>query len=419
MDARKDFPTLKGDSAYLDAAASSLTPEPVIAAVDGFYREMRSSVHRGLFEASEKATTAYEAARADIARFLNADPDEIVFTSGTTHGLNMVAARLGETFSEGDEILISEMEHHAGIVPWQEAAKRHGLTLKWIPVRDDLSLDMDAFGAMLSERTKAVAVVHVSNVTGAVNPVKDISEAAHAVGAAVIVDAAQSAPHLKLDVKALDCDFLAFSGHKTLGPTGVGVLYGKKDRLAAMEPFLYGGHMIRKVAKEGSSWADAPAKFEAGSGNAAGVIGLGAAVRYMDALGMDAVEAHARDLAAKAAGKLSGIDGVTALVPEGGSLGIVSFTARGIHPHDVAEILAREGVSVRAGHHCAMPFMERLSLDGTVRASFHVWNTEADIDRLTEGVKKAKETFDAVRKRFKGTEGSPNLPSTSQLSNHR
>lgn len=390
MDVRNDFPTLRDGSAYLDAAASSLTPEPVIAAIEGYYRDMRSSVHRGLFEASEKATEAYEGARAEIARFVGADAREIVFTSGTTHGLNMLAARLGETLGEGDEVIVSEMEHHANIVPWQEAAKRHGFTLKWIPVKDDLSLDMEAFGAMISGKTEIVAVTHVSNVTGAVNPIAEIAKAAHAVGAIVIVDAAQSVPHMKIDVRELDCDFLAFSGHKALGPTGVGVLYGKRERLAAMEPYFYGGHMIRKVAKVGSTWADAPAKFEAGSGNAAGVIGLGAAVRYLENLGMDAVESHARTLAVKAADRLSEIEGVTALVPTGGSLGIVSFTLEGVHPHDVAEILARDGVAVRPGHHCAMPLMERLGLEGTTRASFHAWNAEADIDRLVAAVGKAK-----------------------------
>lgn len=393
MDVRKDFPTLTDASAYLDAAASSLTPEPVIAAIEGYYRKMRSSVHRGLFEASEKATTAYESARADIAKFIGAETDEIVFTSGTTHGLNMVASRLGETLGEGDEVLISEMEHHANIVPWQEAAKRHGFTLKWIPVRDDLTLDMDAFRSMLSEKTKAVAVVHVSNVTGVVNPVRKITEAAHEVGAVTIVDAAQSTPHMKIDVKALDCDFLAFSGHKALGPTGIGVLYGKRELLAAMEPYLYGGHMIRKVVKEGSTWADAPAKFEAGSGNAAGVIGLGASVRYLEALGMKAVETHARELASKVVEALEGVEGVKPLVPESGSLGIVSFVVEGIHPHDVAEVLAREGVAVRPGHHCAMPLMERLGLEGTTRASLHVWNTEDDIQKLVAGVRKAKEVM--------------------------
>lgn len=393
MNIQKDFPTLKSDASYLDSAASSLTPEPVILAIENFYREMRSSVHRGLFSESEKATEAYESARGDIAKFIGADTDEIIFTSGTTHGLNMLASRLGETLTVGDEVLISEMEHHANIVPWQESARRNGFELKWIPVRDDFTLDMDAFKNLLNEKTQIVAVGHVSNVTGVVNPIAEMTKLAHDVGAIVVVDAAQSAAHMKIDVNELDCDFLVFSGHKMLGPTGIGVLYGKKERLTGMEPFIYGGHMIRKVSKEGSSWADAPEKFEAGSGNASGVLGLSAAVRYMDGLGMDILEAHARELAMSAAEQLSKIEGVTVLVPAGGSLGIVSFTVTDVHPHDVAEILGRESVAVRAGHHCAMPLMESLGLEGTTRASFHIYNNEADILRLVQGVQKVIHFF--------------------------
>lgn len=377
---------------YLDHAATSLTPEPVIEAMDSYYRGYRAGVHRGLYKEAERATLAFEDARAKLAAFIGAAPEEVVFTSGATASLNMVASRLGETLGPGDEVLLTEMEHHANIVPWQEAARRRGFVLKRVPVTPDFELDMEAYRALLTEKTKVVAVAHVSNVLGTVNPVAEMARLAREKGALVVVDAAQSVPHMKVNVRELGADFLAFSGHKMLGPTGIGVLYGKRERLAALEPFLYGGHMIRAVTKEGAEWADAPAKFEAGTPNIAGAIGLGAAVDELGRLGMDEVERHSRALARLAAEKLAAQGGVRVLAHRG-ALGIVSFAVDGMHPHDVSELLAREGVAVRAGHHCAMPLMAALGVNGAARASFHVSNTEADVERLADAVKKAQEVF--------------------------
>ena len=393
-DILKDFPSLHamGMRAYLDSAASSLTPTPVLEAMDGYYKECRSNVHRGMYKTAGEATARYEAARGVVAGFLNASsPEEVVFTSGTTASLNLLAASLGQELKPGDEVVLTEMEHHADVVPWQEAAKRHGFTLKFIPLTEGFTLDMDAARALIGPKTRIVSVAHASNALGTVNPVKELASLAHAVGAKLIVDAAQSVPHMKVDVRTLDCDFLAFSAHKMLGPTGVGVLWGRKGLLEAMEPTQYGGDMIREVRPEASTWNDAPWKFEAGTPNVAGVIGLGAAVGYLQAIGMERIEAHDRALAAYAIGKLSEIPGLEIVGPKAGErIGAISFTVEGAHPHDLATLLDREGVAVRGGHHCAMPLMARLGLSGTTRASFYLYNDESDADALIDAILKAK-----------------------------
>lgn len=395
-DILKDFPPLHamGMRAYLDSAASSLTPTPVLDAMDAYYKEYRANVHRGMYATSAKATERYEAVRGVAAKFLNASADEIVFTSGTTDALNLLASSLGRTYGPGDEVVLTEMEHHANLVPWQEAAKRHGFALKFIPVKADFTLDMEAARALITPKTKAVSVVHASNALGTVNPVKELAALAHAASAVMILDAAQSAAHLKLDVRDLDCDFLAFSAHKTYGPTGVGALYGKKALLEKLEPARYGGDMIREVTLESSTWNDAPWKFEAGTPNIAGVIGFGAALEYLMAIGMEDVEAHDKALTTYALTKLSGVSGLKIVGPTAGErIGAISFEVEGAHPHDLATLLDREGVAVRGGHHCAMPLMTKLGIAGTTRASFGIYNEEKDVDALVDALAKAKLTL--------------------------
>ncbi len=396
-DLQKEFPSLHamGMRAYLDSAASSLTPTPVIEAMDEYYRDFRSSVHRGMYRTAGEATGRYEAVRGVVAKFLNAAaPEEIVFTKGTTEALNLLAASLGRTFGPGDEVVLTEMEHHAHLVPWQEAAKRYGFALKFIPIANEYRLDMDAARALITPKTKAVSVVHASNVLGTVNPVKELAALARAVGALIVLDAAQSVAHRNVDVREIDCDFLAFSAHKAYGPTGVGVLYGKKALLAKLEPAQYGGDMIREVTYASSTWDDAPMKFEAGTPNIAGVIGLGAAMRYLGAIGMENVEAHDRELAAYALEKLSMIPGLRIVGPVTGErIGVVSFEIDGAHPHDLATLLDREGVAVRGGHHCAMPLMGKLGVSGTCRASFGIYTESGDVDALAAAIQKAKRTL--------------------------
>ncbi len=381
--------------AYLDSAASSLTPTPVVEAMNDYYQNFRANVHRGMYKTAGEATERYEAVRGVVAKFLNAaSSEEIVFTKGTTESLNLLATSLSRTFGPGDEVVLTEMEHHANVVPWQEAAKRHGFVLKFIPLTSAYALDMEAARALITPKTKAVSIAHASNALGTVNPVKDLAMLARAVGAVLILDAAQSVAHLKIDVRQLDCDFLAFSAHKAYGPTGVGVLYGKKALLEKMEPAQYGGDMIREVTYETSTWNDAPMKFEAGTPNIAGVIGLGAAIQYLEAIGMDVVETRDRALTTYALEKLSAIPGVRIVGPVAGErIGVVSFEMDGAHPHDLATLLDREGVAVRGGHHCAMPLMRKLGMTGTCRASFGVYSGNEDADALVEALKKAKATL--------------------------
>ncbi len=409
QDIQKDFPSLHamGTRAYLDSAASSLTPVSVIEAMNAYYKNFRANVHRGMYKTAGEATERYEAVRGIVAKFLNAAaPEEIVFTKGTTEALNLLASSLGRTFGPGDEVVLTEMEHHANLVPWQEAAKRHGFALKFIPLTSEYLLDMDAARALITSKTKAVSIVHASNVLGTITPAKELAALAHAVGAIFILDAAQSVPHMKVNVRDLDCDFLTFSAHKAYGPTGVGVLYGKKALLEKMEPAQYGGDMIREVKYEASTWNDAPMKFEAGTPNIAGVIGLGAAIGYLNAIGMDAIETHDCELTAYALEKFSAVSGLRLIGPRGADaktdgrqflrqarIGVISFEVAGAHPHDLATLLDREGVAVRGGHHCAMPLMNRLGLTGTCRASFGVYNGKEDVDTLVAAIVKAKKVL--------------------------
>ena len=392
-DILKDFPSLHamGTRAYLDSAASSLTPTPVIDAMDAYYKECRANVHRGMYRTSGEASERYEQARAKVAKFLDAETEEIVFTRGATESLNLLAYTLCQGLQPGDEIVTTEMEHHANLVPWQQLAAWRGAVLKFIPVKPDFTLDMDAARALIGPKTKIVTVVHASNVLGTVNPVKDIAALAHAAGALCVVDAAQSIGHRRVDVREIGCDFLAFSGHKMLGPTGIGVLYGRKALLEKLPPFQFGGDMIREVSLEKSTWNDVPWKFEAGTPNIAGAIGLGAAVDYIERVGLGAIEAHERALTAYAIAKIAAIPGVRVIGPsEGERVGAVAFDIPGMHPHDLVTLLDREGVSVRGGHHCAMPLHEKLGLPGTGRASLHLYNEEKDVDLLAAALAKAK-----------------------------
>ncbi|HTK60062.1 MAG TPA: cysteine desulfurase [Candidatus Baltobacteraceae bacterium] len=396
-DILKDFPSLHamGTRAYLDSAASSLTPTPVVEAMDAYYKECRANVHRGMYRTSGEASERYEQARAKVAKFLNAETEEIVFTRGATESLNLLAYTLCQGLQSGDEIVTTEMEHHANLVPWQQLSATRGAVLKFIPVKPDFTLDMDAARALIGPKTKIVTVVHASNVLGTVNPVREIAALAHAAGAVCVVDAAQSVGHRRIDVREIGCDFLAFSGHKMLGPTGIGVLYGRKDLLETLPPFQFGGDMIREVSLEKSTWNDVPWKFEAGTPNVSGAIGLGAAVDYIESVGLDAIEAHERALTAYAITKISAIPGVRVIGPtEGERVGAVAFDIPGMHPHDLVTLLDREGVSVRGGHHCAMPLHEKLGLPGTGRASLHLYNDEKDVDLLAAALAKAKSVLE-------------------------
>lgn len=392
LNLKKDFPIFENSKlVYLDSASTSQKPKVVIDAVKNFYEKENANIHRGIYALSEKATINYEEVREKVAKLINANcEEEIIFTKGTTESLNLLAYSLD--LQKGDEIILTEMEHHSNLVPWQQLAKRKGVVVKYIPINKEGILDLDVFKKLLTERTKVVSVVHVSNVLGTVNPIKEIIKLAHSKGAVCIIDAAQSVGSMKVDVQELDCDFLAFSGHKILGPTGTGVLYGKKKLLARMEPFLYGGDMIREVSLGGCSWNDLPWKFEAGTPNIAGVIGLGKAIGYIIEVGVEKIEGHKLELVDYAVMELSKVEGITIYGPKVKS-GVISFTVNGVPPHDMATLLDREGIAVRAGVHCAMPLVKKLGVSGTVRASFHVYNTKEDVDALIKGVEKARRVF--------------------------
>jgi cysteine desulfurase/selenocysteine lyase len=397
---RRDFPALHQEVygrplVYLDNAASSQKPRAVIETVDHYYSRDYANVHRGLHYLSERASDAFEAARRKVRDFIHArDEREVVFTRGTTEAINLVAYTFGRAgFRPGDEVLITALEHHSNIVPWQLVCEQTGAVLKVAPVNDAGELDTAAFERLLSPRTRLAAVTHISNALGTVNPLSWIIEAAHARGAKVLVDGAQAVQHAAVDVQALDCDFYAFSGHKLYGPTGIGVLYGKAELLEAMPPWQGGGEMIREVTFERSTYADIPHRFEAGTPHIVGAIGLGAAIDYVAGLGLSAIEAHERVLLERATRTLGAMPGVRIIGTAGQKASIVSFAIEGVHPHDVGTILDRHAVAVRAGHHCAMPLMNRLGLTGTTRASFAVYNTTEEIDRLAEGVEKVVEMF--------------------------
>jgi cysteine desulfurase/selenocysteine lyase len=394
-----EFPSLDRDGlVYLDSSATSQTPRVVIDAMDDYYEAHRASVHRGVYPLQVEATELFEGARDRIARFVNWGVAETIFTRNVTEAINLVAyswsaANLGP----GDRVVITEMEHHSNLVPWQLACERTGATLDWVPVDDDGRLELDALDAKLAAGdVKLVAVAHVSNVVGTINPVADIVRRARAAGAVVVVDGAQAVPQLPVDLREIDADFYAWTGHKAYGPTGVGVLHGRREVLDAIPPFISGGHMIASVSLEkGTRFAAPPAKFEAGTSNIAEAIGLGAAVDFLSGIGMDAVREHEQDLAAYAIERLSAVPGVAIQGPltaaDRGAL--VSFTLEGVHPHDVAEILGAQGVCIRAGHHCAQPLMKRYGVGATNRASFAVHNTREDVDRLIAGLGKVREVF--------------------------
>lgn len=402
---RQDFPILSRTVRdgqpliYLDSGATAQRPLQVLDAERDFLTKHNAPVHRGAYQIAEEATDAYEGAREAIAAFVGAEDEEIAFTKNATEALNEVAFILGDSragelqVTEGDEIVVSELEHHANLVPWQELARRTGATLKWFRATEDGRIDLDSL--QLSEKTKVVALTHQSNVTGAVLDVKEAVRRAREVGALFVLDACQSVPHMAVDFHDLDVDFAAFSGHKMLGPNGVGVMYGKKEHLRVLPPFLTGGSMIQKVTMEGSTFADAPQKFEAGTQMTSQVVGLGAAVAYLNALGMDKVAAHEHELTAYALTQLSEIPGLRIIGPTDmhnrGSA--VSMVVDGIHPHDLGQILDDQGVSIRVGHHCAWPAHTCLGVQATARASFYVYNEKWEIDRLVEGIRKAQEFF--------------------------
>lgn len=398
---RQEFPILARQVhdkplAYLDNAASSQKPAAVLEKLDDYYRRYNANVHRGVHTLSEEATAAYEQARLRIVHFINAhNAREVIFTRGTTESINLVAQSWGRTnLGPGDEVLITEMEHHSNIVPWQILRDQVGFTLKYIPITPAGKLDMDQFAALLTPSTKLVSVVHVSNVLGTINPVEEIIAAAHQVGAKVLVDAAQSVPHMPIDVQALDADFVAFSGHKMCGPTGIGVLYGKQAILEAMPPWMGGGDMIREVKMESSKWNTLPYKFEAGTPAIAEVIGLGAAVEYLEQVGMAWVHTQEQALVTYAYERLSQIEGLQILGPEPDArAGVLAFSFETIHPHDLAAILDMEGVAVRAGHHCAQPIHDKLGVVASARASFYFYNTPAEVDALAAALEKAVDVF--------------------------
>jgi cysteine desulfurase/selenocysteine lyase len=381
--------------AYLDSAATAQKPVQVIEAVRQFYLSSNANVHRGVHLLSEEATDAYDRARERIQRFLGAaSPEEIVFTHGTTAGLNLVAASwAGVRLRPGDEIVLTTMEHHSNIIPWQQAAARAGAVLKVVPNLPDGALDLPAFRRLLGPRTRIVAVSHVSNVLGTLAPVREMAALAHDAGAILVVDGAQSAPHVPVDVTALGCDFFACSGHKLYGPTGIGVLYGKRELLEAMPPWQTGGGMIEEVTFEKTTWAPPPARFEAGTPPIAGAVGLAAAADFLEELGWEGIIAHEAALLGYATEQLVQVPGVRLHGTAPGKLGVISFTVDGIHPHDVATVLDAGGVAVRAGHHCAQPLMRHLGITATVRASLGLYNDAADVDQLIEGLHETHRRF--------------------------
>jgi cysteine desulfurase/selenocysteine lyase len=395
---RRDFPILTRQVhgrplVYLDSASSSQKPQAVLEAERHYYQTSHANIHRGVYVLSEEATAAYEQAHEQVARFINADGiEEVVFTKNTTEALNLVAYSWGlHTLRSGDEVVLTQLEHHSNLVPWQQIARRTGATVHYIRLDAQGHLDMEHAATLIGPRTKMVSVAHVSNVLGTVNPVHELGQMAHAHSALLCVDGAQSIPHLSIDVRALDCDFFAFSGHKMLGPTGIGGLYGKRHLLEQMEPFLYGGDMIREVTLEGATWNDLPWKFEAGTPPIAQGIGLAAAVAYLQGVGMEAIQAHEHTLVRYAMEQLRQTEDITIYGPEANERGgVVAFNLRGVHPHDVASIVDQHGVAIRGSHHCAMPLMRVLGVSGTCRASFYLYNTCDEIDMLLEALGAAR-----------------------------
>ena len=400
---RRDFPILEQQInghalTYLDNAATSQKPTAVLAVLDQYYRRDNANVHRGIHELSRRATTAFEDARSRVGRFVGAsDPGEVIFTRGTTEAINLMAHGWGlEFLNEGDEILLTTMEHHSNVVPWQLVARRTGAVLKWLELDDDGRLRLEALDRTVNSRTRLVSLTHVSNALGTVNPVADIVRAVrYRSEAVVLIDGAQAVPHLPVDVAALDCDAYAFSGHKMCGPTGIGVLWARRSLLDAMPPFQGGGEMIRIVRRESSTWADLPHKFEAGTPDIAGAIGLGTAVQYLEGIGMSRIARHEREVLHYALDRMSAVRDLRIFGPSNPSerSGVISFTLSDAHPHDIATILDAEGIAIRAGHHCAQLVMRHFGVAATARASFYFYNTTEDVDRLVEGLETVRTVF--------------------------
>ena len=393
---RSDLPIFKNnpDLIFLDNASTTQKPQKVIDTLTHYYENYNSNIHRGIYTIAEKATAAYENSRDKTASFIGAkDRQSIVFTRGTTESINLVANSWGQNLQPGDEVLITEMEHHSNIIPWQLICEKTGASLKYIPINEDGTLDLSNSDTYFTEKTKIVCVIHQSNVFGTINPIAEIVKMTHDVGALVLVDGAQSVPHHSVNVSKLDCDFFAFSGHKMMGPTGVGVLYAKPELLEEMNPFMGGGEMIREVSMEKSTWNDIPWKFEAGTPNIAQVIGLGAAIDYLNEIGMQPIADYEKELLNYGQEKLQNIPGLTIYGNTKDKGAVISFNMDNIHPHDVAHILDTLGIAIRAGHHCAQPIMKRLNVPATNRASFYIYNTLSEIDGLYDGLVKINEMF--------------------------
>ena len=399
---RADFPLLDQEVnghplVYLDSAATAQKPNQVIESVDDYYRSNNANVHRGVHTIGTRATEQYEGARDRVRQFINAkEREEIIFTRGTTTAINIVAMSYGnQNLSPDDEIVITQMEHHSNIIPWQQLSKRTGATLKYIPMESDGTITLAEVEKTITSKTKIIAITHVSNVLGTINPIKEIAQIAHRQGAVLLVDGAQGVPHLKVDVQDLDCDFYAFSGHKMVGPTGIGVLYGKKALLDAMEPVEFGGEMIDFVDLYDSTWKELPWKFEGGTPIIAGAVGLKAAIDYLEKIGLDNIASHEQKLVEYALEQVKTLDGIELYGPKERA-GLITFNLADVHPHDTATVLDTEGIAIRAGHHCAQPLMKWLDVTATARASFYLYNTEEDVDRFIAGLKKAKEFFTDV-----------------------
>ncbi|MFD1773206.1 cysteine desulfurase [Paenibacillus rhizophilus] len=401
---REQFPILNQNVnghplVYLDSAATSQKPRQVIEAIKAYYEHDNSNVHRGVHTLGSRATDAYEGAREKVAKFINArSTKEIIFTRGTTTALNLVASSYGPSaVGEGDEIVITLMEHHSNLIPWQQLAKKTGATLKYIPLQKDGTILLEDAEKTITDNTKIVSVAYVSNVMGVTSPVKELAAIAHRHGAVMVVDGAQSTPHMKVDVQDLDCDFYALSGHKMCGPTGIGALYGKRALLEAMEPVEFGGEMIDDVGLYDSTWKELPWKFEGGTPIIAGAVGLGAAIDFLQEVGLDEIHRHEIKLAAYAEQRLAEINGISIYGPRNRQVGVVTFNLGDVHPHDVATVLDAEGIAVRAGHHCCQPLMRWLEVSSTARASLYLYNNEEDIDRLASALIRTKEYFaDAI-----------------------
>ena len=392
---KKDFPIFNNsDLVYLDNAATTHKPQSVLNAVDRLYTEANANVHRALYSLGSESTERFENSRTKVADFINANSaKEIIFTSGTTESINLLARSLGNTLNPGDEILISEMEHHSNIVPWQLTAERTGTTLNYIPVTETGELDLSEPDQYFKSNTKIVSITHISNVLGTINPVKKLAEMAHEMGALFIVDGAQGVPHLQVNVQDLGCDFYAFSGHKMLGPTGIGALWGKTELLNEMDPFMGGGEMIETVTMESSTWNEIPYKFEAGTPNFAQAVGLGAAVDYLKTIGMSTVEEHEKMLTAYTLNKINQIEGIRIHGSADERAGVISFNVDGIHPHDLAQFLNEDNIALRVGHHCAQPLLSTLGETATARLSFYIYNDESDIDKFYDSLTNIRKYF--------------------------